>query len=378
MIKRLYCDYNATTPVLDFVKKKYKEGLDSFGNASSLYQRGREAKEILESTRDVLASILSCQSDQLIFTSSGTESNNHVLKSLIFDKVVLKKSVHVLVSAIEHSSVLNTVLVLNQFGIDYDLIPVCSDGKIDKKIYQSLFREDTRLVSIMMANNEMGAIQDISWLCQIAHDKGALFHTDAVQAFGKITINISELDIDFLSISAHKVYAPKGVGVLFVKDDHYVNPLIDGAHHERHMRASTENIPGIYAFKAALSVLDIDVYQAHTYALKHYFVDTLSKNFDKLTFHQPKDGLSNTVSVSFEGVSGHHLAMNCDLEGIDVSTGSACSVGAIEPSHVLRAMGVADDLNQSTLRFSFGLMTTQDDLLDLVNRLHTIVTRMRV
>lgn len=377
MSKRIYCDYNATTPILPIVQKAFMKGLSFYGNASSLYALGREAKEVMESTRESLAAILGCYPDQLIFTSSGTESNNQVLKSLIYDKVVLKKDVHILISAIEHSSIFDTVKVLLEYGVEYDVVPVTENGKIDIDAYKALFRTDTRLVSIMMANNEIGQVQDIELLCQIAREKSVLFHTDAVQAFGKMDVKVTDLGVDFLSLSAHKIYAPKGLGVLFVKDDSMLKPLLDGAHHERSMRASTENIPSIFAFKTALEQLDVASYQAHTADVRSTFVSLLKAHIPDIVFHHALAGLTNTVSVSFEGVFGHHLAMNCDLEGIDVSTGSACSVGAIEPSHVLRAIGVADDINQSTLRFSFGLMSTKQECEDVVHRLKRIIARMR-
>ena len=378
MKKRIYCDYNATTPILPDVQKSFLKGLDYYGNASSLYSVGREAKEIMEATRESLATVLGCYPDQLIFTSSGTESNNQVLKSLIYDKVVLKKDVHILISAIEHSSIFDTVKVLSDYGIEYDIVPVDSTGKVDITSYKSLFRSDTSLVSIMMANNEIGQIQDIKQLCEIAQKNNVLFHTDAVQALGKIKIDVTDLGVDFLSLSAHKVYAPKGVGVLFVKDDSLVKPLLDGAHHERSMRASTENIPAIYAFQKAIEKINVEAYQKYTLSIRDYFVQQLKISISGVSFHHVNTGLSNTVSVSFDGVFGHHLAMNCDLEGIDVSTGSACSVGAIEPSHVLRAIGVVDEVNQSTLRFSFGLMSQKQDCDEIVARLERIVKQMRL
>lgn len=376
-MKRIYCDYNATTPVFPQIQKHYQEGLSCYGNPSSLYLEGREAKEILESARDVLSLKIGCQSDQIIFTSSGTESNNQVLKTLIFNKIVLNQSVHVLVSAIEHSSIYDTVVILQQYGIAFDYIPVTASGKIDLDAYRRLFRPDTKLVSVMLANNEIGCIQDIAALSAIAHEYGALFHSDAVQALGKTSICLKELDVDYMSFSAHKIYAPKGVGALYVKDDSLLKPLLDGAHHERSMRASTENVPGIYAFEKAVELIDVDAYQAYTLPLKTYFVQLLREHISDIVFNHCEDGLTNTVNVSFIGLDGHALAMNCDLEGINVSTGSACSVGSIELSHVLKAKGISDRLNQSTLRFSFGLMSEMQDCDVVVDRLIAIVDRMR-
>tara|TARA_B100001989_G_C24522705_1_gene456792 strand:- start:12 stop:1157 length:1146 start_codon:yes stop_codon:yes gene_type:complete len=375
--RRIYCDYNATTPVLDVIQKNYKQFLQQFGNASSLYLKGRQAKEALEQARFTVASFINATPDQVIFTSSGTEANNHVLQQLIVQQQQHSEPIHILVSAIEHSSILETVRFLTTYGIEVDYIPVKPTGVVDIDKYKALFKSNTKLVCVMVANNEIGVIEPIDHLVDIAHQHGALFHADGVQALGKIDVDVKKLNVDFLTCSSHKVYAPKGVGFLYIKNQADFVPLLYGGLHERGLRASTENIPGIMSLEMALNTIDISKYQAHTLALKQQFKQLLQQ-VDGITFNDPDgvDVLTNTVNVSFKGCDGQALAMNCDLAGIDVSTGSACSVGSIEPSHVLTAIGVSEQLNRSSLRFSFGLDHSADDidyvariLIDIVDRL---------
>lgn len=376
--KRIYCDHNATTPVLQTIQNKYIEFLAKFGNPSSLYQLGREAKEALESVRYTCAEHINARPDQIIFCSSGTEANNQVIKQFIEIQVLENKPVHMLVSSIEHSSVLATVDYVSKFGIEVDVIPVDSNGLIIEEAYRNLFKENTKLVSIMFANNEIGTIQDLQKCSAIAHENGALFHSDAVQAFGKIDIDVQQLDIDFMSFSSHKIYAPKGAGALFVKDEHQCKPQLYGGLHERGLRASTENIPTLLAFEEAIKQINVAQFQQKTQAFTDQFKE-LFKESDFVLFNarQTRDALSNTVSISCPGCDGQALAMNCDLEGIDVSTGSACSVGSIEPSHVLNAIGLSDELNKSSLRISFGLTNTSEQVTKLYQILSSIVQRVK-
>ncbi|RAP26957.1 cysteine desulfurase NifS [Candidatus Marinamargulisbacteria bacterium SCGC AG-343-D04] len=374
--KRIYCDHNATTPVLPEVQKVYVKGLKIYGNPSSLYYEGRVAKEMIECARESFSAHIGCERDRVLFCSSGTEANNQVLRHLIEEKVMGQKPVHLLISAIEHSSIDVTARVLARYGIDYDVVPVDEKGCIDIEAYRAMFTPHTRLVSMMMANNEIGTIQSIKKLAEIAHKKGALFHTDAVQALGKCEIDVEDLGVDFMSFSAHKIYAPKGVGALYFKNEKTLTQLLSGGHHEHSLRASTENVPGIMAFEAAIKAIDVPNYQAVTGALVKQFKEGL-ESFSQVRFNTDIScSLSNTLSVSIEGCDGHALAMNCDLAGINVSTGSACSVGSIEASHVLKAIGVSDELNKSTLRFSFGLSNTSEEIAVLVEQLNIIMKRM--
>ena len=228
--------------------------------------------------------------------------------------------------------------------------------------YESLFKPHTRLVSEVLANNEVGVIQDIRRCADIAHEHGALIHTDAVQAFGKCNVNVVDMAVDFLTVSGHKIYAPKGVGALYFKDHHWISSLLHGGHHEHSLRASTENVPGIIAFAEAIKAIDVDTFQVHTKSLSDTFKQQFVNHDSFIINSTAENTLSNTVNISVKGCDGQALAMNCDLAGINVSTGSACSVGSIEPSHVLQAMGISDDNNKSSLRFSFGLENTHDDI----------------
>ena len=375
--KRIYCDYNATTPVLPDIQKNYSKILETYGNPSSLYHSGRIAKEALEQARYQIADAIHATPDQIIFTSSGTEANNHVLQQFMYLKNIQKEPVHMLISAIEHSSVNATIHYMKEYGIEIDTIPVHTNGTIDIETYKTLFKPHTKLVSIMTANNEIGTIQPIEQCCEIAHSHGALCHTDAVQALGKMNLDVNQSNVDFLSCSSHKVNAPKGSGVLYIKDQTSFRPLIYGGHHERGLRASTENIPTIIAFGQAVSQLNPTQFQQHTQALKTQFKTTFRHN-PKVTFNDPTDvpTLSNTINMTCHGCNGQALAMNCDLEGIDVSTGSACSVGSIEPSHVLTAIGLTNEANLSSLRISFGPHNTSKEIETLCQTLHDIMDRL--
>ncbi len=372
----IYCDHNATTPVHPDIQSSYLSALAMYGNPSSLYLAGRQSKDALESARESLAQHIGANPDQIIFTSSGTESNNQVLKHFISHHILKKDPVHIIVSAIEHSSVLSSIHVLKAYGIEVDIAPVDINGKLNIEAYTALFKPHTKLVCIVMANNEIGTIQNIAQIASIAHEHQALCHSDAVQALGKLPISTSELDTDFLSFSAHKIYAPKGVGALYVKDPLQLTPLLTGGHHERSLRASTENVPAIIAFEAAIKRLDPNAYQAHTQPLKAALKKGLSKIPD-IIFNDTDDGLSNTISMSVLGLDGYGIAINCDLEGIDLSTGSACSVGSVEPSPILSAIGIPLEQNKSTLRISLGLTTTRDDIEIIIDKLTTIIRRMR-
>ncbi|MBI60590.1 cysteine desulfurase NifS, partial [bacterium] len=305
-------------------------------------------------------------------------SNNQVLKYFSDLRQYSKEPVHILISAIEHSSVNVTMEYLRSYGVEYDVIPVDQDGYINLAQYQTLFKSYTKLVSIVFGNNEIGTIQDIKKLTEIAHEKGAMFHTDAVQVLGKHDFNVTDLDVDFMSFSSHKIYAPKGVGALYVKDESKMLPLLHGGFHERGLRASTENVPGIIAFGVAVTHLDVARYEVHTRSLINYLKNELLKMTGTIINGVNSElSLSNTLNITFQGCSGYALAMNCDLEGIALSTGSACSVGSIEPSHVLAALGVAVEDNKSSIRISLGLTNTMDEMVRLVSVVKMIVERLR-
>jgi cysteine desulfurase len=373
----IYCDNNATTALHAPVRDAMNEALSLYANASGVYKSARLVREAIESARTSVASAIGCRADQLLFNGSGTEANNQVLKQYIERKCRVEEKIHVLVSAIEHSSVIKSATYLRQFGIEVDIIEVHNNGTVNIDAYKRLFKPYTKFVSILLANNETGVIQDIPTLSKIAHEHNALFHSDAVQALGKIPVNVHDLGVDFLTVSSHKIYGPKGAAALYVADDDTVLPFMHGGQHERNLRAGTENAVAIIGFQKAVELLDTSFFNQHTKILKETFKTGLLASLSDLVFHDHNEGLSNTVSVSFLGISGHKLAMNCDLEGIYVSTGSACAAGSPEPSHVINAYNIDEETNKSTLRFSFGLYNTAEEIKTVVEKVSIMVKRMR-
>jgi len=371
---RAYFDNNATTPVDPKVAQFVTEHLNVFGNPSSLHQTGRAAKELLENARNQLAIAIGAHYDQLLFTSSGSEGNNQVIQSVLFQTLLDKKPRHILLSPLEHSSIRISAQRLTQFGIDVSYFPVLPSGVIDLEALPTLLKPHTALISVMMANNETGILQPIQKLVERTQNHPCLVHTDAVQAFGKYTVDVEGLGVDFLTLSAHKTYAPKGVGVLYTKNHKQLHALIAGSSHEKELRAGTENVVFNAAFGFASTLFEPDFNQA--YFLAHYktMQNELTLLCPSAVFHSnPQIGLPNTLCVGFPGFNGQSIAMNCDLEGIDVSTGSACSSGSIEPSSVLAAMGVSDTLNTSTIRISMGRFTSDKDIQKLLVVLRSVL-----
>lgn len=373
-MNRLYLDYNATTPVDPRVEAFITTHLSVFGNPSSLHKTGRESKELLENAREQIAASIRAQYDQLIFTSSGSEGNNQVLHSVFFDALITKKPQHIILSHVEHSSVRVCAERLKSFGIDISYLPVTPTGIVNLEALPSLMTPHTALISVMLANNETGAIQPIKDIVSLTKNHPCLVHTDAVQAFGKMPIDVQALGVDFLTLSSHKVYAPKGSGILFAKDTHRLHALIAGASHEKELRAGTENVLLNAAFGFATTLFEPDFNRAHFAQLYDAFFKAITAHCPRCVFHSTlSTGLANTICVSFPGHDGQSIAMNCDLEGIDISTGSACSSGSIEPSLVLKSMGTSEALNTSTVRISLGRSTTLSDIQRLVASLKLFV-----
>ena len=370
----LYFDYNATTAVHPIVKAAFPNLLETYGNPSSLYETGRSAKAALETARDQVAHFIGAESDHVIFTSSGTESVNQVFRTILWRYLLEKEPQHVIISAIEHSCCRVPCDQLSQLGIAVTVVPVSSSGHVNPADVLDAIKPETSLISIMLANNEVGTIQPVQEIVNSVKDHPALVHTDAVQALGKIPVNVQALGVDFLSISGHKVYAPKGIGALYVKDMATLSPLLLGGSQEQKKRASTENVPGAMALGLALEKIP---YFDYDQTLKANLISGV-KQLPGSILHTPSNNsLWNTVCVGFEGVDGHALAMNLDLEGIAVSTGSACSTGSIDPSSVLTAMGVNDDINKASIRLSMGLKTTKEEIELLIQKLQGILGRLK-
>lgn len=379
--KKIYLDYNATHPILpEALEAQIKAEKDAFGNASSLHFAGRAARKALHEARRQIASSLKVPSDTLIFTASATEANNLVLKGHF--EAFPKKRTYV-ISKVEHPSVLRVGEALKAKGAQVHLVGVDSRGELDLSALGDLLEkagQEGGLVSVMTVNNETGVCYPVSRVAALAHEHGMLFHTDAVQALAKLDLDLEGLDVDFASFSAHKIGGPKGVGLLYVKNKRVLEPLLLGGSQEYGLRAGTENVPGVIGFAKALEVAlgSREVFLKHAESLKKTLIEALKAHADGVWVHaEGARTLPSTLSVGFEGVPGDALLMGLDLEGYALSSGSACSSGKMEPSHVLMAMGVPRSLAESSLRISLSLTTTLEDVLGLCEAIKRVLKRLR-
>jgi cysteine desulfurase len=374
---RIYMDHNATTQGRsEVVAEMLPYYTEIFGNASSVHRFGKEAHKGMDEARDKVAKLINAQPEEIVFTSGGSESDNHVIKGVAFGS----KGNHIITSSIEHPAVLETCRYLEKKGFEVTYLPVDEYGIVSPDTLEKAIKPQTILVSIMYANNEIGTLQHIGELAAIAKSKGVLFHTDAVQAAGKVPIDVKNLDIDFLSISAHKIYGPKGIGATYIRKGIKTEPLIHGGHHERNRRAGTENIPCIAGFgKAAeLANAELDTERKRLTELRDILHNEISSKIKKVKLNgHPSFRLPNTLSLSFSYIEGESIVMSLDLEGVAVSTGSACTSGTLEPSHVLSAIKVPVDSIQGSVRFSLGRINTLEDVNYIVNVLPPIIERLR-
>ena len=378
--KLVYFDYAASTPIDPQVLNIMLPCFDfSYsGNTSSLHQFGVKAAQAIEDSRSIFASILNSSPEEIVFTSSATESNNTVLKGVAFANK--DKGKHILISSIEHDCVRESARWLKIQGFEITEIPVDKDGLIDFKFLESHLRPDTILVSIIHGNNEIGTIQDIRKIGKLCHDRGVYFHTDASQSFTKVAIDVQQNNIDFLTASSHKIYGPKGVGLLYIKSGSHITPLLHGGGHEFGFRSSTINTPLIVGFSTAakLSFDQIDQENSRLTQLR----DDLIKNIlntipDTHLNGSAKFRLSNNINISFDRIEGESLQLSLDLYGIAVSTGSACSSRSLEPSHVLLAIGQRPEQAHSSIRFSLGRFTTKSEIDYLLKILPGEVSKLR-
>jgi len=397
MNKRIYLDYNATTPVDSRVQDIFIRELNNFANASSMHEDGRTVAAALNEARKRVASLIHADAEQILFTSGGSESNNTIFRTMAspaIEATTARKErfagrKRILVSAIEHPCVMESAKYLATLGMDVHFIPVDADGRVDEDRYRELLFEGEKtgrrdlmplLVSIMMANNEIGTIQDISRLSALAHEAGALFHTDAVQAAGKIPVDVSVLGVDYLTYSGHKIYGPKGIGALYFAKGAPLDPLIRGGHQEKGLRAGTYNAPAIIAFgEAALIAAErLDEWGSRMRSLRNRLRDGFVAKVPDIRINgHPEQVLPNTLNVSFPGAEGEAILLSMDLEGIDVSTGSACASGDLEPSHVLVATGVGPELAHGSIRFSMGNETTVEEIDYVLEKVPPIIARLR-
>ncbi|MBI5903640.1 MAG: cysteine desulfurase NifS [Deltaproteobacteria bacterium] len=378
-MNRIYFDHNATTPVLPEVFEAMVPFLkDQWGNPSSIHWAGRGTKKAVEDGREKVCALLNCTPPELIFTSSGTEGDNHAIKGLVYAR--RDKGNHIITTRVEHPAVLNTCKHLAKEGFEVTYLDVDNDGLIDLEALKKAITPKTILITVMFANNETGVLFPIEEIGAIARERGVAFHTDAVQAAGKYPIDLQKLPVDLLTISGHKLYAPKGVGALYARRGVRLAPLIHGGHHERNRRGGTENVAGIAGMGVAAEIAARDMVKetAHLTTLR----DRIEAGFKARVEHikvngHPEKRLANTSNISFEFVEGESLLLNLDMKGIAASSGSACTSGSLEPSHVLIAMGLSHEMSHGSVRFSLGKSNTVEEIDYLLEIMPPIVERMR-
>lgn len=377
---RIYFDHNATTPVDPAVAETITRVMTGeFGNASSVHHFGQRAKAILDEARSAVASLLSAEPSEIVFTSGGTESDNFALRG-VAEALEPTGKRHIIASSIEHEAVLVTMRALGRRGWRTTFLPVDQTGIVDPEKLRSVITDDTVLVSVMHANNEIGTIQPVAELARIAHDRGALFHTDAVQSVGKIPVDVGALGVDFLSLSAHKFNGPKGVGALWIKRGSRVTSILTGGKHERNRRAGTENVPGIAGLGVAAQIAKkkLTSEAARLGGLRNRLEEAILATVPGTAVNGAREPrVPNTTNISFEAVEAESLLIALDLEGVAVSTGSACSSGTLEPSHVLRAMGLPSPRTQNSIRLSLGAGNTEAEVDFVVSKLPAIVDKLR-
>jgi len=377
---RIYLDYNATTPLAPGVADAMTAAMrEVFGNASSVHYFGQQAKAAVDTARSSVAALVNADPSEIAFTGSGTESDNLAIRGAA-EALEPTKRRHLIASAIEHEAVLNTLKALGRRGWRTTLLPVDSSGIVSPDRLRELITDDTALVSVMHANNEIGTVQPIAALAAIAHKRGALMHTDAVQTCGKIRVDVRELGVDLLSLSAHKFNGPKGAGALWIKRGTRLQPQQTGGKHERGRRAGTENVSALVGMGVAarLAVEKLSGEAVRVGALRDRLEEGILRHVTGTAINGARiDRVPNTTNISFDRVEAESLLIALDLEGVAVSTGSACSSGTLEPSHVLRAMGFPPHRTQNSLRFSLGLYSTQDEVDRVVELLPRLVEKLR-
>ena len=380
IVQRIYLDHNATTPLLPAVIDRMTEELrEDFGNPSSVHHFGQQAKAAIDEARTNVANLIGADPSEVLFTSGGTEADNIAVRGAAEALEPTGKR-HLVASAIEHEAVLNTLKVLAKRGWRTTLLAADQTGIVSPAMLRDGLADDTALVSVMHANNEIGTIQPIAELARAAHDRGALFHTDAVQSAGKIPVNVKTLGVDMLSMSAHKFYGPKGVGALWIRRGLRVMPLLTGGRQERSRRAGTENVAGIVGMGVAARIA------AGKMADEGRRLATLRDRLEAGILRavpgtavngSPEARVPNTTNISFDRVEAESLLIALDLQGIAVSTGSACSSGTLEPSHVLKAMGFSAHRAQNSIRFSLGTSNTDAEIDRVIAVLPGIVDKLR-
>lgn len=376
LMRRVYLDNNATTPILPEVFEAMRPYFaEHFGNASSIHHHGQETRAAVERARESVAALLGCRSSEIVFTSGGTEGDNLAIFGLA------REGDHLISSTIEHHAVLNSCKHLEEAGCEVTYVPVDGRGLVDPEDVRRSLRSKTKLISIMMANNETGVLQPVEEIGRIAADADVYFHTDGVQAAGKVPIDVTRIGCDLLAISGHKMHAPQGVGALYVRKGTILQPMLYGGSHERSRRAGTENVPGIIALGKAAEIAK-EALDRGDLTRMAAMRDRLQ---EKILAEVESTGVNgngaprvpNTTNIHFDYIEGEALVIALDLKGLAVSTGAACSSGAIEPSHVLTAMGLPPDQARASLRFSLGKQNTPDDIEFALSLVPATVARLR-
>ena len=375
MIQRIYLDHAATTPLRPEVRAAMEPYLsaDGFGNPSSLHADGQRAKRALDAARDTLACALGAQFSEITFTSGGTEADNAALVGVMLAR---GRGSHLITTQIEHEAVIETARFLEKLGFSVTYLPVDEQGRIAPRSVADALTDRTALVSVMHANNEVGTVQPLREIADLVHAHGAYLHTDAVQTFSQLPVNVHDLGVDLLSVSAHKIYGPKGVGALYVRSGIPIEPLLHGGGQERERRAGTENVPAIAGFGEAVRLLlpEREAVAARLTLLRDTFLAALRQRIPSMVLNgHPTERLPNNINLSFPGLDAETLLLTLDRAGISASSGSACTSGSIEPSHILTAMGLPDDRVNSAIRLTLGRDTTRAEVDRAVDILAAIV-----
>ena len=384
--QQIYLDYAATTPVdPQVVAAMLPAFTEYWGNASSLYAQGRDAQNAMQTAREDISRVLNCRPGEILFTSGGTESDNLALKGIALKAKLEGRGNHLITTEFEHHAILHTVEYLAQFGIETTLVPVTAEGIVDpQEIERAIRPGQTVLISVMYANNEIGTVQPLAEISQIARQHKLAFHTDAVQAPGQLPLDVQALGVDLLSLSSHKFYGPKGVGILYVRNSVEKQMLWQqqGGSQEKKRRAGTENVPYIVGTAKALTLTEAS--RPHEVVrvgqLRDRLLQGLQTRLDGIILngtYDPTRRMTNNLNVSFEGISQDGILQALDLQGIAASNGSACNVGAIEPSHVIKAIGGSEALAPGTIRLTLGKNTTEADIDYVLERMPVVVSRMR-
>ena len=378
-MKNIYFDNAATTKLDDEVLKEMLPYLkDNYGNPSSIYKLGREARKAIEDSREKIAKVLNCKANEIYFTAGGSESDNTAIKGIA--KANKKRGNHIITSKIEHPAVLETCKQLEKEGFEITYISVDEKGIVDLEELKKSIKPTTILITIMFANNEIGTIQPIEEIGKIAKRNNIYFHTDSVQAVGSIKIDVQKLNIDSLSLSGHKFYGPKGVGALYVKTGVPFEKFISGGHQERNKRAGTENVAGIVGIGKAIELAyeNLDEYNKKIKELRDYYVKQVKEKIPYIKINGDMEKrLPGNSNISFRFIEGEGLLLNLDLKGICASSGSACTSGSLDPSHVLLAIGLPHEIAHGSLRVSIGKYNTKEEIDYLIENLMEIVTRLR-